>query len=89
MRLSVIEDVVSLRPGKGLVRHAASEVEWGYRVTSPPTEIVLRQLPRLQPGDYDAIARDVGGAAAPSQPVPAHGRGSHRLGLRNAGQLCG
>ena len=44
---AVIEDVVSLRPGKGLVRHAASEVEWGYRVTSlPTTEIILEATDR-------------------------------------------
>jgi UDP-N-acetylmuramate dehydrogenase len=57
---SVIEDVVSLQPGKGLVRHAASEVEWGYRVTSlPTTEIVLEATFRLAAGNHDAIARDV------------------------------
>ena len=57
---AVIEDVVSLSPGKGLVRHAASEVEWGYRTTSlPTTEIVLEATFRLTPGSHDAIARDV------------------------------
>ena len=57
---AVIQDVVSLRPGKGLLRHAVSEVEWGYRVTSlPTTEIVLEATFCLQPGDHDAIARDV------------------------------
>ena len=58
---AVIEDVVSLRPGKGLVRHrGSSEVEWGYRVTSlPTTEIVLEATFRLQPGNHDAIAHDV------------------------------
>ena len=53
---AVIEDVVSLRPGKGLVRHAASEVEWGYRWCGlGPSDIVLEATLALAHGERAAI----------------------------------
>lgn len=57
---SVVESVVALRPGVGLVRHEASAIEWGYRASSLPTdEIILEAVLALRPGDHDAIAADI------------------------------
>lgn len=56
----VVQDVVCLRPGKGLVRYPASQVEWGYRTTSLPTnEIILEATLALKPGDHAKISADI------------------------------
>ena len=55
-----VRDVVTLRPGEGLHRYEASEIEWGYRCTSIPTsEIVLEATFQLERGQKQAIAEDM------------------------------
>ena len=57
---SVVRDVVVLRPGKGLHRYEASDIEWGYRFTSIPTsEIILEATLELAPSTREAIAADM------------------------------
>lgn len=56
----VVRDVVTLRPGEGMRRYAASEVEWGYRYTSlPHDEIVLEATLDLEPGDKALIGQEM------------------------------
>jgi UDP-N-acetylmuramate dehydrogenase len=56
----VVRDVVVLRPGEGLHRYEADEIEWGYRRTSIPTsEIVLEATLRLAPADKAQVAADM------------------------------
>lgn len=55
-----VRDVVTLRPGEGLHRYEASEIEWGYRCTSIPTsEIVLEATFQLERGQKQAIAEEM------------------------------
>lgn len=55
-----VRDVVSLRPGGGLVRHEGGEVEWGYRATSlPGDEIVLEATLDLVAADRAAMTADM------------------------------
>lgn len=57
---SVVRDVVVLRPGQGLHRYEASEIDWGYRSTSiPGTEIILEATLELSPSSREAIAQDM------------------------------
>lgn len=57
---SVVRDVVVLRPGAGLHRYEASEIEWGYRSTSlPPTEIVLEATLGLTQSTRAAVSADM------------------------------
>ena len=57
---SVVRDVVALRPGHGLVRHAAADVEWGYRHTSlPADEIVLEATLELAPAPREEVSREM------------------------------
>lgn len=59
---SRIHDFVTLQPGKGMKRYAASDVEWGYRRTTIPTnEIILETTFELTQGDsasIDAASRE-------------------------------
>ncbi len=55
---SVISEVVSYRPGTGLVRYARSDIGWYYRATDlPGREIVLEATLELQPGE-PALVKD-------------------------------
>ena len=55
-----VRDVVTLRPGEGLHRYEASEIEWGYRCTSIPTsEIVLEATFQLERGQKQALAEEM------------------------------
>lgn len=51
-----VRDLVTLRPGAGLVRYRASDVEWGRHATSlPPDEVILEATFELAPGGREAI----------------------------------
>ena len=53
---SLVRDVVTYRPGEGMIRYDGSEVEWGYRTTSiPKDEVILEATFCLQQGDRKAI----------------------------------
>lgn len=55
-----VRDLVTLRPGQGMHRYAGSEVEWGYRWSSLPTnEIILEATLELEPKDKKRIAEDI------------------------------
>lgn len=57
---TVVHDVVTLRPGYGLVRYNASEIEWGYRHTSIPTnEIILEATLTLTPSERESVSREM------------------------------
>ncbi|OUO22476.1 UDP-N-acetylmuramate dehydrogenase [Collinsella sp. An307] len=53
---SVIEDVLTLKPGVGLRHYSHDDVFWGYRsCTLPRDEIVLEATVKLAPGDKAQI----------------------------------
>ena len=53
---SVIEDVLTLKPGVGLRHYSHDDVLWGYRsCTLPRDEIVLEATVKLAPGDKAQI----------------------------------
>lgn len=55
-----VASVVTFRPGKGLVRYEANDIEWGYRYTSIPAgEIVLEASFCLSDRDPKEIAEDM------------------------------
>ncbi len=55
-----VRDLVVYRPGEGMHRYAADEIEWGYRQTTLPTsEIILEATLSLMPAEKDAIAADM------------------------------
>ena len=55
---SAVRDVVVARPGAGLARLSASDIEWGYRYASfAPDDIILEATFDLVPGEKDKIAR--------------------------------
>lgn len=55
---SAVRDVVVARPGTGLARLSASDIEWGYRHASfAPDDIILEATFDLVPGEKDKIAR--------------------------------
>ena len=55
---SAVRDVVIARPGKGMVRLAASDIEWAYRRTSlGRDDIVLEASFDLEPAEKGAVAR--------------------------------
>ena len=67
-------DLVVLRPGAGLVRYRASDVEWGRHATSIPSdEVILEATFELAPGErapIDAAVRaglEAAGAVAGSR----------------------
>ncbi|MBF0903273.1 MAG: FAD-binding protein, partial [Atopobium sp.] len=52
-----VRDCVVLKPGKGLVRYDASEIEWGYRYTTfAPDEIILEATFALTPSNRPKVA---------------------------------
>ncbi len=55
-----VRDLVVYRPGEGLHRYEAHEIEWGYRGTSIPTsEIILEATLELSRGERAAISADM------------------------------
>lgn len=57
---SVVDEVVTYRPGEGLVRYAGRDVSWYYRATSiPGREIVLEATLALTPGDEAQVKREM------------------------------
>ncbi len=57
---AVVRDVVVFHPGEGLRRYEASEVDWGYRGTSLPTnEIILEAALQLAPAAPADVAADM------------------------------
>ncbi len=56
----LVDEVVTYRPGHGLVRYAGSEIDWFRRVSSIPSrEIILEATLRLSPGDDAAVKREM------------------------------
>lgn len=81
-----LSDVVVLRPGEGLHRYPASEVEWGYRRTSIPTsEIVLEATLRLEPQDKARIASEMDQRLARRRRTQPMGKPSCGSVFRNPG----
>lgn len=59
---SIVDEVVTLRPGVGLVRYAGHDISWFYRGSDiPPREIVLETALRLKPGDEALVKRTMEG----------------------------
>ncbi|MBR1827899.1 MAG: UDP-N-acetylmuramate dehydrogenase [Atopobiaceae bacterium] len=55
-----ISSVVTFRPGSGLVRYEANDIEWGYRYTTLPAgEIILEATCELSSRDPKEIAADM------------------------------
>lgn len=55
---SVIDEVVTFRPGEGLVRYAGADIAWFYRGSNlPPREIILEATFALVPGDEVQVKR--------------------------------
>ena len=55
-----ISSVVTFRPGSGLVRYEANDIEWGYRYTTLPAgEIILEATFELSSRDPKEIAADM------------------------------
>ena len=53
---SVVDEVVTFRPGEGLVRYAGADIAWFYRGSNiPPREIILEATFALTPGDERAV----------------------------------
>ena len=54
----IVEEVVTLRPGEGLVRYDGRDISWFYRCCDiPAREIVLEATLALRPGEADAVKR--------------------------------
>lgn len=57
---SVIDEVVTFRPGEGLVRYAGVDIAWFYRGSNlPPREIILEATFALAPGDEAQVKRSM------------------------------
>ena len=57
---SALRDVVVARPGAGMHRYQASDLEWGYRMSSiPEDEIVLEATLDLRPAPEAEIKRGI------------------------------
>ncbi len=55
---SIVEEVVTFRPGAGLVRYEGRDVGWFYRDSDiPPREIVLEATLALRPGNEVLVKR--------------------------------
>lgn len=94
----VVRDVVTLRPGKGMVRRMGHEIEWGYRYCSiPSNEIILEATLELVPSTKQAVAAEMNRRLArrrASQPIgkPCCGSVFKNPGDRSVGALldsCG
>jgi UDP-N-acetylmuramate dehydrogenase len=77
----IVRDLVCLDSAQGLVRHAASDIVWGYRSCSlPASQVVLEVSLDLVRGDRDAIAEDM-------QARLAHRRLRQPLGTPSCGSV--
>ncbi len=94
----VVRDVVTLAPGKGMVRRMGHDIEWGYRHCSIPSdEIILEATFELTPSSKQAIADEMNRRMArrrATQPVgkPCCGSVFKNPGDRSVGALldsCG
>lgn len=89
----VVRDVVTLKPGVGMRRHAGADVEWGYRWCSLPSdEVILEVTLELAPSTRDAIAAEMNRRLArrrATQPVgrPCCGSVFKNPGDRSVGAL--
>lgn len=95
---SRVRDVVTLRPGEGLHRYAASDIEWGYRYTNIPTsEIILEATFLLEEAQKSQVAERMEALVSRRrlrQPLgkPSCGSVFRNPGSRSVGQLvdsCG
>lgn len=56
----VVSSVVTLRPGKGLMRYEGSDIEWGYRYSTIPVgEIILEASFALEVSAPDVVALEI------------------------------
>ena len=94
----VIRDVVTLQPGRGMVRHDGAQIEWGYRWCSIPSDqIILEATFDLIPSDKQTIAAEMNRRMArrrASQPIgkPCCGSVFKNPGDRSVGAMldsCG
>ena len=82
----VVRDVVTLRPGQGMVRHQGSEIEWGYRWCSIPNdEIILEATFELTPSTKKAVADEMNRRLARRRATQPTGRPSCGSVFRNPG----
>lgn len=57
---SIVDEVVTFRPGEGLVRYAGADVGWFYRGSNiPPREIILEATFALTPGNEVQVKRSM------------------------------
>lgn len=57
---SIVDEVVTFRPGEGLVRYAGVDVGWFYRGSNiPPREIILEATFALTPGNEVRVKRSM------------------------------
>ena len=55
---SIVDEVVTYRPGEGLVRYDGRDIAWGYRTNDiPPREIILEATLALRPGDEAQVKK--------------------------------
>ena len=89
----VVRDVVTYRPGQGMVRYMGADVEWGYRWCSiPRNEIVLETTLELVPSTKQAVADEMNRRMArrrATQPIgkPCCGSVFKNPGDRSVGAL--
>ena len=75
---SCIRDVVCLKPGQGMKRYAGTDIEWGYRWCSIPSdEIILEATFQLKPSTKKRVADDM------------NLRMARRRATQPAGRCCG
>ena len=57
---AVVDSLVCLHPGEGVVRYRGSDINWAYRSTSlAPDEIVLEATLTLRPSTREEVAHDM------------------------------
>ena len=82
----VVRDVVTLRPGQGMVRHLGSEIEWSYRWCSiPKDEIILEATFELTPSTKKEVADEMNRRLARRRATQPTGRPSCGSVFRNPG----
>lgn len=88
-----VRDVVTYRPGQGMVRYMGTDVEWGYRWCSiPRNEIILETTLELVPSTKQAVADEMNRRMArrrATQPIgkPCCGSVFKNPGDRSVGAL--
>ena len=79
-----ISSVVTFRPGSGLVRYEANDIEWGYRYTTIPAgEIILEATFELSSRDPKEIAADMEQRIARRRRKQPMGKPTCGSGFRN------